>query len=253
VTNVLDFLAYLTSSSRSYSTVNIARSTLVNTFPLLNLSSDPLIQRLLKSASLLYPSQPRYSDTFNLQLVLDFISSNLTSPLTLEQLTIKTAFLLASSAIMRSSDLARISFSSISFQDSSASFTVIGPKEASLLEPNRLVKIACTSPSSSCAACSLKRYIERTRPQRAFVHDRLFLSLSKNSAASSQTIARWLTSVLALAGVDTSLYKAHSVRSAAATLQLKQGQTVEQVMKLGHWKSRSTFSKHYDRASTSSS
>jgi site-specific recombinase XerD len=163
----------------------------------------------------------------------------------------KTAFLLAGKGIMRSSDLARISFSSIRFNNTQVTFMVKQPKESNISEPHRLVQLACTLPRSSCAVCTLRIYLARTNEHRDDIcnRDHLFLSYDGSfTPVSSQRLAKWIVNVLQRAGIDTSIFKAHSVRSASATQLINQGVTVDQVMRQAHWRSRSVFTKFYDRS-----
>lgn len=249
----MNFLALLTATARSYSFVNSARSALSNTFPALHLSSNPLVQRIMRSASLLHPPQPRYTATYDLQPVYDFIAQRWHNHVTIsfKDLTRKTAFLLAARGILRSSDLARISSSSVSFSDKQASFVVKQPKESSVREPHRLVKLTCTKPDAACAVCTLLAYYSRTRAWRLKVGDDDHLFVSCDTAfkpVSSQRIAKWLKSVLHDAGVDTTIFKAHSIRSASATLQRQQGASADEIMAKGHWRSRTVFARFYDRS-----
>ena len=57
----------------------------------------------------------------------------------------------------------------------------------------------------------------------------------------SSTIARWLKSILTSAGVDTSIFFAHSIRGAAATAASMAGITTQQVLATADWSSASTF------------
>ena len=47
---------------------------------------------------------------------------------------------------------------------------------------------------------------------------KLFLSWATKKEVSKQTISRWLTTVLALSGIDTNKFKAHSYRGAVLSL-----------------------------------
>ena len=74
-------------------------------------------------------------------------------------------------------------------------------------------------------------------------HSRLFLSLvGKHSPVTSSTIARWLKTYLANAGVDTASFQAHSVRGAAAS-----GMTVADILTAADWSSEGTFQHFYCR------
>ena len=77
----------------------------------------------------------------------------------------------------------------------------------------------------------------------------LFLSfVSPHAPVSSKTLARWMTTILATGGVDTSAFKQHSSRSAAAAHMKGRGLTHRDICKLADWSEcTSTFKKFYDR------
>ena len=51
------------------------------------------------------------------------------------------------------------------------------------------------------------------------------------------------------AGIDTTLYKAYSVRSASATQMKLAGMSLTQILARAHWsKTSRTFAKFYDRS-----
>ena len=90
----------------------------------------------------------------------------------------------------------------------------------------------------------MEEYEARTKVHR--IHDddsRLFLSIFIRSyrPVTSSTIARWLKSVLSRAGIDTSIFKAHSVRSASASAAEDGGITTIDILKTAHWSSQSAF------------
>ena len=49
------------------------------------------------------------------------------------------------------------------------------------------------------------------------------------------------------AGVDVTLYKPHSVRSAAASKAKANHATLDEIMKTAGWSSAATFAKFYDK------
>ena len=61
-----------------------------------------------------------------------------------------------------------------------------------------------------------------------------FLSVIKPfKPVSSSTIARWIKEILALSGVDTDIFKAHSTRGAAATAAVGKGVSISEILQLG--------------------
>ena len=77
---------------------------------------------------------------------------------------------------------------------------------------------------------------------------KLFLSFIRPyNPASPRTIARWIMSVLQSAAIDTSKFKAHSVRGAATSLAYVTGTSVADILKMADWPSEHVFRRHYLR------
>ena len=53
--------------------------------------------------------------------------------------------------------------------------------------------------------------------------------------------------IMGLAGVDLSIYKAHSTRSASTSKSKAEGLSVEQIVQRGNWSGSGTFKKFYDK------
>ena len=64
-------------------------------------------------------------------------------------------------------------------------------------------------------------------------------------------MARWLKTILELSGIDTSIFKAHSFRGAAASAAFHKGCSVQQILKTGDWSSVHNFYTFYLRGSQS--
>ena len=84
------------------------------------------------------------------------------------------------------------------------------------------LKFDCLPNKALCTKCTLAAYISRTKALRGngpndFVF-KLFISYIKaHKPISTDTLSRWIKLVLASAGIDTSVFKAHSVRGAATS------------------------------------
>ena len=77
----------------------------------------------------------------------------------------------------------------------------------------------------------------------------LFLSyVEPYHAIKPKTVANWLKMVMLRSGIDTSVYKAHSTRSAAASGAVIGGATIKQILKLGNWSRAQTFRKFYEKS-----
>ena len=70
---------------------------------------------------------------------------------------------------------------------------------------------------SICPVLSLRDYLVRTAPLPHTDAIKMFIQLRKpHKSVSSQTLAQWMTSILADAGMDTSMFYQPSARSALA-------------------------------------
>ena len=99
-----------------------------------------------------------------------------------------------------------------------------------------------------CPVRCYKEYEERTLSVRTGETSQLFLAVTKPHApVASSTIARWLKSVLASAGVDISSFSAHSTRGAAASAAAMAGVTTKQILNTADWSSANTFENFYHR------
>ena len=96
---------------------------------------------------------------------------------------------------------------------------------------------------------TVSAYITRTCSLRNYTDFGLFISFVKpHGAVSPTTISRWIKTVLCDAGIDTSVFKAHSVKRAATSAAYNKGVPVERNLKLANWSNESTFRRFYLRS-----
>ena len=78
---------------------------------------------------------------------------------------------------------------------------------------------------------------------------RLFIALIKpHGPVSLNTVSRWIKSLLKKTGINTSIFGAHSTRSAAAYRAVTEGASVGAVLHAGSWAHEVTFNRFYNRA-----
>lgn len=76
----------------------------------------------------------------------------------------------------------------------------------------------------------------------------LFISFQKPySAVSCATISRWIKHVITEAGIDTSYFKAHSTRAAAATSAKLNDVPVDDILQVAEWSNARTFQSFSDK------
>ncbi len=100
-----------------------------------------------------------------------------------------------------------------------------------------------------CPVHYLKSYIFRTDVLRNAENNKnLFIGcIQPHREATGSTIGRWIKSSLSKAGVDTSIFSAHSTRGAAASKAFGCGLPVDSILKAANRASGSTFSRFYHR------
>ena len=62
---------------------------------------------------------------------------------------------------------------------------------------------------------------------------------------SPSTVSRWVGQVLAMAGINTEVFKAHSTRSASSSKAEVTGFSLTDIIKQGHWSQASIFQRFY--------
>lgn len=245
------FLSEIYEKGCSYGSLNSHRSAL--SFLLGNeVGSNECIKRLMKGAYKLKPNKPKYSFTWDPQLVLNLVADWYpNTDLSLELITKKLVILLAICTAHRVQTLSLIKLENISFLDNGIKIVItdiiktsaIGREQPVLNLPYFVEK------PQICPATALKDYIFLTENIRAVSSGTLLLTYKRpHRAASSQTISRWIKQVLSASGVDVSVYSAHSTRHAATSAAAAAGVSVDVIRKTAGWTDRSnTFARFYNR------
>ena len=94
----------------------------------------------------------------------------------------------------------------------------------------------------------LHEYLQRTEAMRNSEAEKqkLFLAYIKShKPVITCSIARWLRTVMSIAGIDTSNFKAHSTRAASTSKAIIKGLSTQQIVKCANWTRASTFNKYY--------
>ena len=104
---------------------------------------------------------------------------------------------------------------------------------------------------------TLQEYILQTKQFREGKDDdhkdRLFITTTGgHSPATSATIARWIKSALTTAGIDTSIFKAHSVGEASTMAAALAGISIPEILETEDWSSQSLFERLYYKPHASS-
>ncbi len=94
---------------------------------------------------------------------------------------------------------------------------------------------------------SLKLYLEKTRSLQG-EESKLFVSFIKpHRVVTSRSIARWLKTTLEEAGIDTSIWGAHSTHGVSVSAASTAGILTGDILNAANWRSESVFQKFYHR------
>jgi integrase len=100
----------------------------------------------------------------------------------------------------------------------------------------------------NCAFQNLAVYLDRTNMIRSEECNNLFISFVKpHGKVSSSTISRWIKIVMALAGIDTSVFSAHSTRAASVSKVHSRNLPIDIILNTAGWSNAKTFQKFYNR------
>ena len=199
------------------------------------------------------PPEPRYSQTWEVSLVLDYIKAlGPNEKLSLKILSRKLATLLALVLAHRSSDLSRLTLQGRKYSANGVSLRLSGlAKQARPGKEKSLQPVFISRYSEDkllCPVACLKAY-EKASASFRKENQQLFLAvISPHNPVTSSTIARWLKQAISASGISTE-FTAHSVRGASSTAAAMNGLSIREVMEHAGWSSKDTFCKHYFRPS----
>jgi len=257
VSEIVNFLAFLHGEgyqSRSLNSFRSAISSVHDRVDGIEVGKHPMVARLLKGAFHARPPLPRYTATWDVQIVLQYLEGlGPSTTLSLKLLTYKLVMLLALTRPSRSADLASLYLNRRQYKPEGVVFL-----PASLAKQSRqgkqLVGFFFPKFPHNCELCPVstlrcyEQLTEEFRSGESDYVDKLFLSLVKpHRPVTSCTIARWLREVLKCSGVDVNIFSAHSVRGASASAAAGAGVTTNDILKAADWSSESVFQKFYYR------
>ncbi|XP_038059669.1 uncharacterized protein LOC119730724 isoform X1 [Patiria miniata] len=258
VADFLEFLQQLFDEGLSYRTINGYRSAISSAHCLIDnlpMGQHRLVKRFFKGIFGLRPPRPKYNSTWDVGKVLRFIKSLPDNRrLSLRQLTLKLAMLLALVTASRRASLTAIDVDNMTrSSDGKYRFLLVKPSKCvSVSKPFHQIEISKFQPVRNlCPVRSLEEYLQRTRHHRGTGSSRmtqLFLSHSKPfHPVVPSTISRWLKDLMSQSGIDTSQFQAHSTRSASTSAAARAGVSTSEILKTADWSSASTFANFYHR------
>ena len=253
----LEFIAQLHNVfNYPFGSCAIARSALSAILPLSNgitFGKDPIVSKVMKGIFRASPSLPKCTVIWDPAIVLNYINSlPPNSQLMLETLTKKLCFLLALLSGQRSQSIGSLRLTHYYIDDTKVVFYI-----PTILKTTRpgfhqapLEFRAFTNNVNWCPVKCFLEYKTRTeliRENSSPDDHTLFISYAQPyKPVKSATLARYIKTFLADAGIDVTVFTAHSTRKASTSLANNLGLSVKDLIKAAGWTNIHTFQRFYN-------
>lgn len=255
VTKVLTFLAEIAAQrGLKNRTIAVYKSAISQAhFPVGHspLGELPVVSRFMKGIFCTKPPSPRLSCTWNVKPLLEYLSTlEPLSTLSMKQLTLKLATLLALTSAARAHELVKLDLNAVSKKANSWEFAILSHVKTSRPghPPRRIYLPAYLDNQSICVIRALEAYQARTETVRNSTQ-LLISHIRPFGPITSQTFSRWLRKSLNLAGIDHR-FTGHSTRSASTSSAAEAGLPLETILEAADWSSARTFERFYLKPST---
>ena len=247
--NLLNFLAWRKSTGLGKSSLTTAKAAVVNLWIIVEgvKFESPRLSLFMKGVSQLQPVRKKVGGIWDPTTVLDlFRRWPDNSELSLMDLSRKCVMLIALTTAQRTQTLQVLSIADMTVTKHAVAFTISSRLKQTLGDRHTpLLYLPKFGEKKLCVWRCVLAYFMRTNHLRNT--KKLFITTtSPFGPVTTTTVSRWLRTVLAEAGVNTSVYKAHSTRSAASS-KARLFLSIEKVMEAADWKSEQVFAKHYCR------
>jgi len=252
VSIALDFLSDLFASGLSYSYINTARSCLSSLLLYEDSSVPfgqlPLVKRFMKGIFELRPSFPRYTISWSISTVFDFIRATPLYTLSLKDLSYRVAFLLSLLSGQRCQTITSLSLDNMIKSDDKFIFLITEKLKHTRtgVHQSPLEFQAYPYDSNICIVSHLQKYLEMTSELRNSSQQLLISFIKPHRPVSRETVSQWIKNFMSLAGIDTTKYKSHSTRGASASYLAAKHFDVKDIMSAAGWSKEETFRRFYN-------
>lgn len=252
ITIILQFFVTLFDKGCKYGTLNSTKAALSLILGS-NVINNSQIKRFMKGVSKLRPSLPKYNFTWDPAVVLDYLSNLYPNEdLTFEVLSKKLCTLLALVTAHRVQTLSLIRLCIIK-KVGSVKFIInisdpIKTSGINRMQPTLILPYYNERPSI-CPARVLDQYLSESANRRPAECDFLFISFKKPyKRLGSQSLSRWIKTILGESGIDINQFSAHSTRHASTSAARRLGVSIDVIKKTAGWTANSqSFAKFYNR------
>ena len=247
---VLDFLAELFEKRLKCRTIGTHRSA-ISAFhgPIENIrvSNHPRVSALMSGIFNKRPPQPKYPFIWDVETVLDFLRKLPGNDLLSDKLlTLKVSMLLSLLSASRVSEITNLRVDYLTKHSSVYTFAIPHLtktcRRGKKPHPN-LKFYNFPGESKLCVCKTIDSYLERRNVWGVEESQFLVSHIKPHKPVSPSTVSRWLGQVLAMAGINTEVFKAHSTRAASSSKAEVTGVSLTDIIKQGHWSQTFNLSK----------
>lgn len=247
---LIRYLTLLYDRGLGYSAINTARSAISTMSSLLSNSQvgcDALVTRFMKGVFNSRPSLPRYSHTWDPDIILRKLDEPYDTKSFLE-FSKKVVFLVTLLSGQRVSTIGKLKLSDVRIDQSELYISVTElikqTKPGHHQQPLRFKKFNCKP--NLCVYTQLSLYINRSIGLRNENTTNLFITSTRPyHNATKNTLSNWIRSVLQDSGLEK--FGPHSLRGAATSALARTAVPVDMILQTAGWKSESTFRKFYNK------
>jgi site-specific recombinase XerD len=200
-------------------------------------SEHPIIKDLFKGFTNARPREYKIPKTWKVTNVTTMLQSwGSNRDITTKQLTYKATMLMALASGSRCSELAALDQRYMRTIPEGIAFQLTRHKKNSRSAemPGQLFIGELKENQQLCPCACIKEYLKRTKEARVTEQDPLLRTMNKaKKGVSTDTVSRWLTDCIRMAGIDVKSGKAiaHSTRSVATSEGKRNGMCTRDIMK----------------------
>ena len=250
-----NFIEHLYNEGHKYGYIAAARSALSAILPKVNnetFGKSDSVSRMIKGIFKMRPTLPRYTAIYDASLVLAYIEKLPENEhLSLEMLTRKLTCLLCLLSGQRAQAISALNLDYYSKDHISISFYIPkimkNTKPGKHQEPLRFQHFPINE--KLCVVKCFEEYRRRTELIRENLEGapkQLILSFAyPHMPVGTQTLARYVKNFLLQAGIDITVFTAHSTRKASSNMANNLGLSLKDINKAAGWFSKNTFADHY--------
>lgn len=259
--SICEFFADQLADGKSFNTIAGYRSAISEIHDLVDnlpIGKHPDIIKAMQAVHSENPPDVHSDEPIDINPSLDYISElGNNDSMSIRDLSLKTAFLLALVTACRPSDLHRINVLSCKSSNLGYTFECVEPKEYKIAvahslatSKSRVKKLFIGKYQENRSLCpyeAVTTLLSRTQQWRDTEKQKKALFLITRqpyTPASVDTIANWIKSIIRLSSSES---KAKDLRVLSAFFAQNAGAGLESILALGNWSSNNTYHRFYQR------